>query len=149
MLRIWMLCGLLVGLSGCMSGRAFDPVPASGKVSVEGQPLTAGKLLFAPIDTSGEMTRAIGNIEPDGTFQLTTFDPGDGACPGQYRVTIVKPPIEDDEDASATQTTVLPFVPPVDLRITIPEEGTSELEILLATPAPGVEIPEDDEEYDD
>jgi len=40
---------------------------------------------------------ATGEVQPDGTFKLGTFENEDGAPPGKYRVTIFRPlPIGDE-----------------------------------------------------
>lgn len=72
---------LLLGLTGCGSGE-FRPV--SGTITVDGQPLESGRVVFSPI---GEGRKAYGNVK-DGAYQLTTQDPQDGAKPGEYIVTI-------------------------------------------------------------
>lgn len=55
-----------------------------GKVTVAGEPLTQGRIQFLP--ESGR--RASGRIQGDGSYQLTTFDPGDGAKLGEYTVIV-------------------------------------------------------------
>jgi hypothetical protein len=59
-------------------------VPVKGKVTYKGKPLTRGEILFEP-DSGRE---ANGNIQPDGTFELSTFKAGDGAIPGKHRVAV-------------------------------------------------------------
>lgn len=58
--------------------------PVSGKVSVAGQPVTTGRIMFQP--DNGRP--AIGTIEKDGSYRLTTFQRNDGAVLGIHRVTI-------------------------------------------------------------
>jgi len=38
-----------------------------------------------------------GEVKPDGTFQISTYRPGDGAVPGRHRVAISPPPLLADE----------------------------------------------------
>jgi hypothetical protein len=47
--------------------------------------VSGGSVVFTPI---GEGQPAIGPIQSDGTFQLTSFSPNDGAKVGQYRVSV-------------------------------------------------------------
>jgi hypothetical protein len=60
-------------------------VPVKGKVSFKGKPLTQGEIVFEP-DSGGR--EAHGTIQPDGTFELTTFKHGDGAVAGTHRVAV-------------------------------------------------------------
>ena len=83
---------LLVLATGC--GSQLEPAPFSGKtfpvkgiVTYKGKPLTRGKVRFEP-DAGRE---AEGTINPDGTFTLSTFQPGDGALPGVHRVAVFTP----------------------------------------------------------
>lgn len=78
------LVGLLTaGSVGRNSGKTAT-VPVQGKVTFAGRPLLSGEVEFR----SGDGFAASGRIEPDGTYQLTTFEPRDGAVPGVYRVAI-------------------------------------------------------------
>jgi hypothetical protein len=60
-------------------------VPVKGKVTYKGKPLTEGQIVFEP-DNSGR--EAHGSIQPDGTFELSTFAKGDGAVPGTHRFAV-------------------------------------------------------------
>ena len=85
----------VVLLTGCQSDRT-KPYPVRGTVMLEnGQPtadLAGGLVTF----TSSEMkTSSIGEIDPDGTFALSTRKKGDGAIPGTYEVA-VSPPIQEE-----------------------------------------------------
>lgn len=79
--------GLLIGaISGCSESverpRTF---PVGGKVTYNGQPVPKGTVTFQP--DRGDP--AVGEIQSDGTYQLSTFAKGDGAVPGHYKVFIV------------------------------------------------------------
>lgn len=74
---------LLAASTGC--GEKTDAVPVAGKVSYKGEPLKNGTVMFIP---DGGGTAATGEIQPDGTFKLTTFRKDDGAVPGDYTVVV-------------------------------------------------------------
>lgn len=73
-----LVCGFGCGGSG--------PVPVTGKVTVDGVPVAGAGVLFTP---KGGGRPAHGETKADGTYELTTARPGDGALPGEYVVTIV------------------------------------------------------------
>ena len=61
------------------------PVPVSGTVTVDGKPLAGGAITVAP-----EKGRAAGGrIGPDGRFELSSWQPGDGVAPGTHRVEVI------------------------------------------------------------
>jgi len=69
---------------GCGKGMA----PVRGVVTLDdGTPLTRGLVVFEG-QADGKPVMARGEIKPDGTYQLSTVKPGDGAWPGKYRVVI-------------------------------------------------------------
>jgi hypothetical protein len=87
---LWLLpvafCALVLGC-----GRSRMPtVPVEGKVTWQGQPLTQGTVVFNPIMIGEGLPNrpAIGVLGPDGVYRLASFRPGDGALPGEYRVTV-------------------------------------------------------------
>jgi hypothetical protein len=86
----------VVGFAVLFAGCAVDAnrpkvAPVSGKVSQKGKPLTAGDIVFIPAGgTNGSGGHiATGQIGPDGTYRLTTFNTGDGAVLGTHKVTVV------------------------------------------------------------
>jgi hypothetical protein len=66
--------------------------PVSGTVTYKGKPIEKGRINFVP--TAAEGRAAGGDIE-DGEYELTTAEPGDGAIPGSYKVTVLA--IERDD----------------------------------------------------
>jgi hypothetical protein len=112
----WLTCALAatLALSGCGSKR-LPTAPVEGKVFYEGKPLGFGGVLFQP--ENGPM--ALGKIEPDGTFRLSTYREGDGAVLGNHRVQIAC--YETQRPGAKAQTDVepglgKPLIPPKYLR---------------------------------
>lgn len=82
---------LLVGLAcaGCGKGPVLDLVPVSGSVEHAGKPIAEASVVFHPETPLPPGTHnPLAATGPDGTFKLTTMNPGDGAPPGHYRVTV-------------------------------------------------------------
>ncbi len=82
---LWLLaCVFIVaGLCGCRDGRPTR-VRVSGRVLVDGEPLTHGHVRFVP-----EGARPSGGIvDSDGRFTLTCYDGQDGAVLGTHRVEV-------------------------------------------------------------
>ncbi|HZZ29562.1 MAG TPA: hypothetical protein VFE46_16315 [Pirellulales bacterium] len=69
---------------GCSDGRPTR-VPVSGKVLIDGKPVTHGYVLFAPDHSRA----ATGALDKDGKFVLSCFDYGDGAVPGVHHVAVI------------------------------------------------------------
>jgi hypothetical protein len=80
-------------LPGCSDGRPAR-VPVAGKVLIDGKPVGIGAVRFTPADGRP----ATGELGPDGSFRLTTFDLADGAVVGTHTVTI-----HSTEELSPTQ----------------------------------------------
>lgn len=76
-------------ISGC--GSKFpETASVKGTVSYGGKPVGNGTILFTP---EGKGNAATGEIQADGTFQLTTFQRNDGAVVGAYKVSMfINPP---------------------------------------------------------
>jgi hypothetical protein len=62
-----------------------ERVPVSGRVTIDGQPVSFGNIRFAPA-AGGRV--AMSHISADGGFQLTTYKSGDGCTLGQHAVTV-------------------------------------------------------------
>ncbi|MEZ6097574.1 MAG: hypothetical protein R3E01_01245 [Pirellulaceae bacterium] len=80
--RLIVLASFCAGVAGCARGPAKAPV--KGTVTVNGQPITEGRVTFHPVKGRS----ASGRINADGTYELTTDEPGDGALVGEHTVTI-------------------------------------------------------------
>ena len=80
-----LVCSVLcLWLAGCGDGRP-DRVAVSGKVLIDGQPLTRGTIRLIAADARP----ASANIGPDGRFTLYTFGDKDGAVLGTHGVEVV------------------------------------------------------------
>jgi len=79
--------GLLL-LTATLSCEQSGPelAPVEGKVVIDGEPLRFGSVMFQA--KSGQPARGI--IQEDGTFELTTYEPGDGAHVGVNRVRVTQ-----------------------------------------------------------
>ncbi len=81
----------VLGLVGCQAEARISLAKVHGKVTVKGKPLTSGRVLFLPTASPGEGLPhpAAGDIKPDGTYELTTNAPGDGALVGDHKVAVI------------------------------------------------------------
>jgi hypothetical protein len=89
LMRVLVPCvaAALVGLSGGCATDDPHPatVPVEGKVTYQGQPVPKGTITFQP--DGGRP--GVGEIQPDGTYRLSTFGDKDGAVPGTHKVMIL------------------------------------------------------------
>jgi len=69
---------------GCSGGGADGLTQVTGTVKHNGQPLKSGTITFMPVAGT---TSATGEIA-DGEYSLSTTTPGDGAPPGDYKVSV-------------------------------------------------------------
>ena len=75
-------------LGGCSSGARRPPTyPVTGTVTFQGKPVAGAVITFVPAD-KGEAASAI--TDSEGRYALTTWQAGDGARPGEYRVKVSK-----------------------------------------------------------
>jgi hypothetical protein len=96
-----------IGLSGCGPGDRLAVYPVSGVIKFNGAPMKGGgSIAFLPKESRpGKMPG--GTIAEDGTYSLTTYEPDDGALPGEYRVVITQITVEEPEsviDGSGERT---------------------------------------------
>lgn len=85
------LCFLVVGLllTGCGSGG--DKVQTNkvkGKVTYNGSPVAGATVTFSPQEKG--TPAALGITDAQGVYTLTTYDSGDGAAAGLYKVLVYK-----------------------------------------------------------
>lgn len=90
--------------AGCGNGSDWPTCyPVTGKVLVDGEPAVRAIVAFHPLAPSadGKSYGASTFTDDDGAFRLTTFEAGDGALPGEYRVTVVANfKVQDGQDVS-------------------------------------------------
>lgn len=77
-LVLGLLCVLSAGCGGLNLGQVSGQVKSNGKI------VTTGMIMFHPKNGP----TAVGTIQPDGSYTLTTLQPDDGALVGAHRVTI-------------------------------------------------------------
>lgn len=76
--------------AGC-SDRVPNRVPVfktTGKVLFQNQPAAGALVVLHPRGAATDAPRPTASVKPDGSFEVTTFDSGDGAPPGEYLVTV-------------------------------------------------------------
>jgi hypothetical protein len=77
-------------LSGCGSSDRVRVFPVTGTVTFEGKSMPGGgTTMFVPLQKQIGKAAA-GEIREDGSYNLTTYSPGDGSMPGEFRVVIVQ-----------------------------------------------------------
>jgi len=87
------LLGLLA-VFGCGDDTGLGQrYPVYGTVTYKGQPVEKGQISFIPTDAS--KGRAANGFIENGSYKLTTANPGDGALPGEYGVTVTSKAIDD------------------------------------------------------
>ncbi|MBP3953701.1 hypothetical protein J8F10_00095 [Gemmata sp. G18] len=83
------LFAVCAALTGCgQKGPVLYPV--TGKVTApDGKSLEHATVVFHPVDaTDPNAVKPRGKVGADGSFTLTSYTTGDGAAPGEYRVTV-------------------------------------------------------------
>jgi hypothetical protein len=78
---------LVAAAAGCSDQPKL--VPAAGKVSLGGGPVTAGSIWFTPDpDNPYRGEKPSCQLQLDGSFAMRTYPWGDGVPPGKYNVTL-------------------------------------------------------------
>ncbi len=86
--------GLVIVL-GCSDSSGLPKRYAvSGTINYIGKPVEKGTITFSPSAKDGRV--ASGDIV-DGSYSLSTADPGDGALPGSYKVTVIAKEMDTSE----------------------------------------------------
>jgi hypothetical protein len=91
---VGLLAVCLVGV-GCQRG-PLPQYPVRGVVSINGQPLRGGTVVFAPDpQRGGRGPVSSGMLDGEGRFELKN-EVGPGAVRGWHRVTVAPPPDSED-----------------------------------------------------
>jgi hypothetical protein len=89
---------LALVFAGC--GPGLQPV--RGKVTLpDGKPAAGSQVVFES-DQDGKKISARGDVRDDGSYELSTFKPGDGVPPGKYNVQVNPPPMVNAEAPAAS-----------------------------------------------
>jgi hypothetical protein len=91
---------LFVAIFASQSGCGPKLHKAGGSVKVDGKPIDQGTVGFYPV-VPGRPSMA--EVQPDGTFELSYLNPGDGLPPGEYKVTIVSDVWKENAAAKARE----------------------------------------------
>jgi hypothetical protein len=87
-LRLPGLALALLTAAGC-AGK-YTPVPVSGVVTLDGQPVDKATVYFYAVGDDKEGRPAQGVTDENGEFRLSTLGTDDGALPGEYKVVVHK-----------------------------------------------------------
>jgi hypothetical protein len=83
------ICVVLAAMVGCGESQV-EVFPVTGNITVDGKPPVGAQIVFHPVEASqgAEGVAPIGTVKSDGSFDVTVYQPGDGAPPGAYIATI-------------------------------------------------------------
>jgi hypothetical protein len=132
-----LLLGVAAFVAAGCGGGADSPSPVRGTVYLDGQPATelaGGTVTF----NSEELHRsASGEIQPDGTYRLSSLKKDDGAIPGKYQVTVSPPEVSGSGERGGRGAGAKPaaFRQPENLEVTV-ERKTNDIPIQLQRGAP-------------
>jgi len=93
-----LVVGVLFAAAGCGGAPPDAPTtplhPVSGTVSLDGKPIAGAKVVLHAIEGSkpGDIT-PIGVTDENGMFQISSYQPKDGAPEGSWSVTVSWPEI--------------------------------------------------------
>jgi hypothetical protein len=125
----------VVGCSGGDGEPRLPTVKVKGKLYVDDKPYGGCRLNFAPTDTQADKSKpqprqATAKVADDGTFELTTYEPGDGVPAGKYNVVLAA----HIADTTATKLppagtapnpldNSVPIIKPFSIEIQKPDDG--------------------------
>ncbi len=96
----WLAMAAALAVAGCGGGDGKPArQPVHGSVNIDGKPTAGVMVIFCPVDGSPEVQRMrpSGTTGADGTFQLISVTPNDGAPAANYKV-LVQWPASNGED---------------------------------------------------
>jgi len=112
---------MMAAAIGCGADNGLVLAKVRGKITHEGEPIQYGSIMFEPEEPGPP---AIGSINSDGSFTLSTESSGDGAVVGAHRVAVIG--LEEAPDAG---------------REALPDPTTSPREFMIAKTKAGARPP--------
>jgi hypothetical protein len=133
-LRAAAVCLILspITLLGCSGSEGR----VSGKVTYNGQAVTGGTVIFAPLGTGTDANAGVpasGAVKPDGTFVLGTQGAATGAVIGRNRITYAQPPTPPGGTAGAPVAAPYAGLVPKQQEVEV-KAGSNTFDIELALP---------------
>jgi hypothetical protein len=128
----------IISLVGC-GGDGPATYPVEGRITfADGKPLAGGVVEFQPADKQTESFSSRGRIQPDGTYQMSTFAANDGVVAGKHRV-LVSPPLPPGpiDPMKRPKPVIHPRFERYDtsgLEYTVTEEGPNTFDITIERP---------------
>lgn len=96
---VWFGLQLSLPSGGCGQNDRLPVYPVKGAVFFKKKPLAKGWVVFHPLAGQGKkVVKPIAQVAADGSFQLRTYLPDDGAPEGEYVVTITWPALPPKND---------------------------------------------------
>lgn len=130
-----LLLAAILAAPGC--GAKEEPLhPVSGKVTVDGEPLTIGAVGLIPDLARGNASPYApqGKLGPDGSYTIATLD-RPGAAPGWYKVAVWA---SANEPASDSYQAIKDFQPQWLVSEKYTQAGTTDLSVeVVPSPAAG------------
>ena len=136
---------LLCLMAGC-GKQAYETVPVSGRVTLDGKPLANVGITFVPLAVDKEKPNvgpgSLGKTDAEGNFRLHTTAGDDGAVPTEHivRMSLAEPKSKggsQDELAAparkATRSTLPRKAEDGTLRCKVPPEGTDQANFELVS----------------
>jgi len=131
------LLGVLIASApGCSRVDRVPVYPITGRVLIDGKPLQNATVFLHPPSGDGGL-RPVGHTRADGSFDITTYEVGDGAPAGEYRVTVTwnvghhidRPEAPVDEPVTVTSPAdyANPKKTPLTCKV---EKGTNQLQVF-------------------
>jgi hypothetical protein len=92
-IRFAVLIAIILSFAGCGGGLQ----QVHGKVTLPNGKTAANSQVVFEGPIGGKTISARGDVQADGSYQLSTSQPGDGVPVGKYRVQVNPPPLVDAE----------------------------------------------------
>ena len=116
-IRFVPLLTMAIALSGCKNAA----IKSEGRVLIEGEPATNGKLMLNPV---GEGAKAFSMVDDTGAFKLRTIGGGEGVLPGEYTVFFQRTLSEEQQKPSDSRAATMARLDEVTLNYRAPKDKT-------------------------
>lgn len=120
---------MLVSVAGCGGEKRVAVFPVSGKVSFQGSAPAGAQVVLHATSGGAADVAPTGTVKDDGSFVITSYEPGDGAPAGEYAVTVEWFKIVGGSEGGGRGPNVLPknFAAPGTTPIKVGVSGPTEI----------------------